>query len=191
MRANGWVALLALFLATLLVAAGTRAAVPAQKTFASPEDAASALVEAVKVHKRADVLAVLGNAAEWISSGDAVADRAAGDRFVAAYETKHVLTRDGDVVTLTIGNDDYPFAFPIVKSGERWRFDTAAGKDELLARRIGENELDAIKVLQAIVDAQREYASEDRNGDGVLAYAQKFASSSGKRDGLYWPVKAG
>jgi hypothetical protein len=190
-RASGWAWVSALFVATLLIATGAWAATPAQKTFASPEDAASALVEAVKAHKRADVLAVLGSAEEWISSGDAVADRAVGDRFVAAYETKHALTRDGDVAKLTIGNDDYPFAFPIVKSGERWRFDTAAGKDELLARRIGENELDAIKVLQAIVDAQRDYASEDRNGDGVLAYAQKFASSSGKRDGLYWPAKAG
>ena len=188
-RGRAWVS--ALFVATLLIATGAWAATPAQKTFASPEDAASALVQAVKAHNRADVLAVLGNAAEWISSGDAVADRAVGDRFVAAYETKHVLTRDGNVAKLTIGNDDYPFAFPLVKSGERWRFDTAAGKEELLARRIGQNELDAIKVLQAIVDAQRDYASEDRDGDGVLAYAQKFASSSGKRDGLYWPTKAG
>ena len=124
-------------------------------------------------------------------SGDAVADRATRDRFVAAYDAKHAIVRDGDNATLTIGDDDYPFAFPIVKSGERWRFDTGAGKDELLARRIGRNELDAIKVLLAIVDAQRDYASEDRNGDGVLSYAQKFASSAGKRDGLYWPVKAG
>jgi hypothetical protein len=111
--------------------------------------------------------------------------------FVAAYETKHAIQRDGDKATLVVGSDDYPFAFPIVKSGEKWRFDTAAGKDELLARRIGQNELDVIKVLQAIVDAQNEYASEDRNGDGVLAYAQKFASSPGKHDGLYWPAKAG
>ena len=191
MCANGWAALLVLFLATLFVAAGVRAAAPAQKTFASPEDAVAALVQAVKAHQRADVLSVLGNAGDWISSGDAAADRRLGERFVAAYETKHAIQRDGDTAKLTIGNDDYPFAFPLVKSGERWRFDTAAGKEELLARRIGQNELDAIKVLQAIVDAQRDYASEDRDGDGVLAYAQKFASSSGKRDGLYWPTKAG
>jgi hypothetical protein len=182
--------LLVLFV-TVLAAAGARAAAPAQKTYASPEDAASALAQAVKAHDRAATLAALGNAGDWISSGDAAADRATGARFVAAYETKHAIVRDGDKATLTIGNDDYPFAFPIVKSGERWRFDTAAGKEELLARRIGENELDAIKVLQAIVDAEHDYASEDRNGDGVLAYAQKFASSPGKRDGLYWPAKAG
>jgi hypothetical protein len=190
-RARGWAMLAVLFVANFLFATGAWAAAPAQQTFASPEDAAAALVQAVKAHKRADILSVLGNAAEWISSGDATADRAAGDRFVAAYETKHAVQRDGDKAKLTVGNDDYPFAFPLVTSGERWRFDTAAGKDELLARRIGQNELDAIKVLQAIVDAQREYASADRNGDGVLAYAQKFASSPGKRDGLYWPTKAG
>ncbi len=167
------------------------AAAPTQKTFASPEDAASALVAAVKVHDRTAVLAVLGNAGDWISSGDAAADRAAGERFVTAYETKHAIVLDGDKATLTIGDDAFPFAFPIVKSGEAWRFDTAAGKDELLARRIGENELDVIKVLQAIVDAERDYASADRNGDGVFDYAQKLTSSPGKRDGLYWPVKAG
>ena len=190
-RVRGWAWVSMLFVAALSIATGAWAAAPVQKTYASPEDAAAALVQAVKVHNRADVLAVLGNAAEWISSGDAVADRAAGDRFVAAYEAKHAITRDGDRANLTIGADDFPFAFPIVKSGERWRFDTAAGKDEMLARRIGQNELDAIKVLQAIVDAQLEYASADRNGDGVLAYAQKFTSSPGKRDGLYWPTKAG
>jgi hypothetical protein len=115
-----------------------------------------------------------------LSSGDAVADNAMKDHFVAAYEAKHAITRDGDTARLTIGDDDFPFAFPIVKSGEPWRFDTAAGKEELLARRIGQNELDAIKVLQAIVDAQRDYAYEDRNGNGVLDYAQKFASSTGQ-----------
>jgi len=180
-----------LLLVTALLATGVRAAAPADHTYASPEDAVNALVQAVKAHDRAATLAVLGNVGEWISSGDKVADRATGDRFVAAYEAKHAITRDGDTAKLVIGNDDFPFAFPIVKSGERWHFDTEAGKDELLARRIGENELDAIKVLQAIVDAEREYSSEDRNGDGVLDYAQRFASSPGKHDGLYWPAKAG
>jgi hypothetical protein len=183
--------LLALIL-TAFVATGARAAAPAaQKSFASPEEAATALVQAVKAHDRAAILAVVGNAGEWISSGDAVADRATGDRFVAAYEAKHAITRDGDAAHLIVGADDFPFAFPIVRVGERWKFDTDAGKDELLARRIGENELYTINVLQAIVDAQREYASADRNGDGVLDYAQKFMSSPGKRDGLYWQVKAG
>lgn len=167
------------------------AAAPAQETFASPEDAAGALVAAVKAHDRKATFAILGNVGDWIGSGDATADRARGERFVAAYEQKHAIARDGDKATLTIGADDFPFAFPIVKSGDKWRFDSDAGKDELLARRIGENELSAIKVLQAIVDAERDYASADRNGDGVFDYAQKLVSTPGKRDGLYWPVKAG
>jgi hypothetical protein len=176
------------FVATQACAVG-----PSQKTFASPEDAASTLVQAVKSRDRAATLAILGNAGEWMSSGDATADRAAADRFVAAYDAKHVITRnsDSDKVTLTIGEDAFPFAFPIVKSSERWHFDTAAGRQELLLRRIGANELDTIKVLQAIVDAEREYASQDRNGDGVFTYTQKFASAPGKQDGLYWPTKPG
>ena len=177
--------------ASALIVAGAFAA-GAQRNFASPEEAAQALVQAVKAQDRAATLALLGqDAGSWISSGDPAADRAAIARFLAAYDAKHQLVRQDDKATLTLGTDDFPFAFPIVRSGERWHFDTAAGKLEMLARRIGENELSAIKVLQAIVDAQLDYASADRNGDGVLAYAQKFMSSPGKHDGLYWPVQAG
>lgn len=167
------------------------AATPSQKTFASPDDAAATLVQAVKARNRAETLAILGDVGDWISSGDEAADRAIAERFVRDYDAKHAVMIDGDKAKLTIGDDGFPFAFPLVRSGDRWRFDTAAGKDELLTRRIGENELDAINVLQAIVDAEEEYASEDRNGDGVLAYAQRFASSPGKRDGLYWPTAIG
>jgi hypothetical protein len=187
---NRWGWLLVLLTSFFVATAG--AAATTQRNFASPEDAAAALAQAVKAQDRAATLAVLGqDAADWISSGDAVADRGSIARFIAAYDAKHAIVRDGNKATLTLGADDFPFAFPIIRNGERWRFDTAAGKEEMLARHIGENELSAIKVLQAIVDAQMEYASEDRNGDGVLAYAQKFASSPGKRDGLYWPVKDG
>lgn len=163
----------------------------ADKTFATAEDAAAALVQAAKAHDRAAILAVLGNAATWIFSGDATADRAGAARFVSDYEAKHALAGSGDRLTLTIGKEDYPFAFPIVKTGKRWRFDTAAGKEELLKRRIGENELDTINVLRAIVDAEREYAARNPAGTAVPEYAMKFASSPGKRDGLYWPVKEG
>lgn len=177
-----------------VVTGGAQAAAssaPPQRTFSSPDAAADALVQAVKVNDRAAVLAVLGDAGDWISSGDATADRATAARFVAAYEAKHAIVRNGGTATLVLGDDGFPFAFPLVGRGERWRFDAAAGKHELLARRIGENELAAIEVLRAIVDAELEYASLDRNGDGVLAYAQRLASSPGKRDGLYWPVAAG
>jgi hypothetical protein len=185
------VSLLLAMMAAAILATGARAAEPTQTTYATPEDAVAALIQAAKANDRAAFRAVLGHAPGAISSGDPVADRALGQKFVAAYDAKHAIVRDGDTAKLTIGTDDFPFAFPLVKAGDKWRFDTAAGKDELLARRIGENELYAIKVMQAIVDAQQEYASADRDGDGVLAYARKFASAKGKRDGLYWPTKAG
>jgi hypothetical protein len=183
--------LLLAVLVGVFVVTGVRAAAPSQKSFATPDDAVNALVQAVKTNDRTAMLSALGDAGDWLSSGDAAADKARVERFLSEYDAKHTIIRDGDKATLTIGSDDFPFAFPLAKSGDRWRFDTAAGKEELLARRIGGNELSAIKVLQAIVDAELEYASEDRAGDGVLAYAQRFASRPGKRDGLYWPAKAG
>jgi hypothetical protein len=189
--AREWACVLAALLVGAFVATQACAAAAPQKKFATPEDAAGALVQAVKGGDRTGARAVLGNAGEWLSSGDVAADRAAAERFVAAYEARHDIARDGDKAMLTIGEDGFPFAFPIVRSGDRWRFDTAAGREELLARRIGANELDTIKVLQAIVDAEREYASQDRDGDGVFTYAQKFESAPGKHDGLYWPTQSG
>jgi hypothetical protein len=163
-----------------------------QTTFASPEDAVAALVKAVRANDRKATLAVLGqDAASFVPSGDRVADRATAKQFLDSFDARNTIARDGDRATLTIGTDGYPFAFPIVKTGDRWRFDTAAGREEMLARRIGENELSAIEVLRAIADAQVEYASEDRNGNGSLEYAQRIASSPGKRDGLYWRAKPG
>jgi DUF2950 family protein len=179
-----------MLLAVHMGASVAHAAIAAEKSFATPEEAAAALAKAVKANDRAAVLSVLGNAGEWISSGDAADDRATTGNFVAEYERKHAIVPDGDRATLTIGDEGFPFAFPLVKREGRWLFDSVEGKDELLRRRIGRNELATIQVLEAIVDAQREYASVDRNGDGVMTYAQKFASSAGKHDGLYWPVKA-
>ena len=167
-------------------------AAQAQRTFASPEEAVAALVAGLKAFDRNELLAILGkDAGSWIGSGDSVADRATARRFVDDYEQQNAVKRDGDRAALTVGQAGYEFAFPVVKAGERWRFDTAAGKEEMLARRIGANELDAIETLRAIVDAQLEYASEDRDGNGTLEYAQRLASSPGKRDGLYWPTKSG
>jgi hypothetical protein len=186
-----WMAWLLVLVASALYAVTAIAAAPAQKTFATPEDAAAAVVQAVKANDKAGLRAILGNDQGDLSSGDPVADRANAESFVARYDRKHALVASGDAMTLTIGEDDFPFAFPLVKVGDRWRFDTVAGKDELLARRIGANELDAIRVLGAIVDAQLEYASADRDGDGVPAYARKFLSTPGKHDGLYWPTQSG
>jgi hypothetical protein len=180
-----------LVLAILILHSTGAFAVSTDQTFATPDEAAGALVAAVKSGDGKAIRKVLGDSGPDLSSGDPVADRKARENFVTAFEAKHSIARDGDAAKLLIGTDDFPFAFPLVKTGDRWRFDTIAGKTEIIARRIGENELYTIKVMQAIADAQREYASEDRNGDGVLAYAQKFVSSPGKRDGLYWKTKAG
>src|SRR6185369_2586227 len=125
--AREWACAFAGLLVVAFVATEACAAAGSQHTFAAPGDAASALVQAIKSRDRTATVVVLGNAGEWMSSGDATADRAAAERFVAAYEAKHAIARDGDKATLTIGEDGFPFAFPIIKNGDRWRFDTAAG----------------------------------------------------------------
>lgn len=169
---------------------GAHAAAPAQRSFAAPEDAAAALIKALKARDDAGALAILGPGSEqWIRSGDAVADRAARARFVALYEQRQAIEKVTDQrVLLTLGPDAWPFAFPLVKSESGWHFDTAAGKRELLYRRVGQNELNAINVLLAIVDAQRDYAAADHDRDEVREYARVFASNPGKHDGLYWPT---
>jgi hypothetical protein len=187
---SGVLCVLALALSTQVIAATPKMGA-AQKTFATPEAAVDALVAAAKVDDVSTIRSILGTTPGELSSGDKVADRGLRAQFATAYDAKHSLTAVGPAMQLSIGKDDFPFAFPLVKTGERWHFDTQAGKEELNARRIGENELNTIQVMEAIVDAQREYASKDRNGDGVLDYAMKFASSPGKKDGLYWPTAAG
>jgi Protein of unknown function (DUF2950) len=118
--------------------------------------------------------------------------RAERERFVAAYDAKHSLQMDGDAeVTLIAGNDDWPMPIPIVKKANGWVFDSAAGEQEILARRIGRNELDAIQACLAFIDMQRDYAEADRDGNGYLEYARRWISSPGKHDGLYWPTKEG
>jgi len=164
-----------------------------QKSFQSPEEAAKALFDAVKAGDTKELLVILGPAGkEVISSGDKVADEAERERFVNDYETTNKLEKETDEkVTLIVGNQDWPFPIPIVKKGETWLFDTMAGKEELLNRRIGRNELNAIQTCLAYVDAQREYATKDRDSDKVREYAQKSMSTPGKKDGLYWKTKEG
>jgi len=166
---------------------------PPQRTFATPEEAVSALIAALKAQDRNAVLAVLGaDARNALYSGDLVADRAAIARFVAMYQEKHAIESPADGrATLTLGNDAWPFAFLIQKGKAGWRFDTAAGNAEVIARRVGQNELAAINVMLAIVDAQREYASADRDKSGLRTYARKFASTPGRQDGLYWKTLEG
>jgi hypothetical protein len=159
----------------------------AQQTFASPDEAVSALVSAVKSGSRQDMLKVLGaDGEDIVSSGDDVADTDARNKFTSAYDAKHSVKVDGKKASLIIGADDFPFPIPLVHAKTGWEFDTDEGRQEILFRRIGRNELDAIKTSLAFVDAENEYADKDR-GDGVGVYAQRIVSSAGKKDGLYWP----
>jgi DUF2950 family protein len=181
------------FLAAGLIAAATLfLAIPtaaAQQSFQSPEDAAAALAAAAKSGATNDILKVLGrNAADIVESGDMVADNETRERFVAAYDAKHSISMDGDKkAILMLGNDDFPFPIPLYRTKTGWEFDTAAGRIEILYRRIGRNELDAIQTSLAFVDAENEYADKDR-GAGPGVYAQRIVSSPGKKDGLYWPA---
>ncbi len=168
------------------------AAGAAQRSFASPEQAMTALVDAIKAEDGKALLDILGpEGRSLVYSGDQVADRSAMQRFATEYDRAHRLQAGGGKVILYVGQDDYPLPIPVVPDGTVWRFDTRAGKEEILNRRIGKNELDAIQVCLAYVDAQREYYSEDRNADGLREYATRFASSAGKRDGLFWQTKPG
>jgi hypothetical protein len=164
-----------------------------QKTFKSPGEAVKALSDAVKGNDEKGLLAIFGPAGkELISSGDEVADQAGRGRFVKAYEEMNKLVNENDdKIILHVGSEDWPFPIPLVKKGENWFFDTVAGREEILNRRIGRNELNAIQVCLAYVDAQREYVLKDRDGDRLLEYAQKFISSKGKKNGLYWEAKEG
>jgi len=164
-----------------------------QKSFRSPEEAVKTLIDAVKGNDAKELLTIFGpEGKELISSGDEVADKAGRDRFVKAYEEMNKLVNENDKkVILHVGSENWPFPIPVVKKGEYWFFDTKAGKEEILNRRIGRNELNAIQVCLAYVDAQREYVLKDRDGDKLLEYAQKFVSKEGEKDGLYWEAKEG
>jgi Protein of unknown function (DUF2950) len=165
----------------------------AQRTFATPGEAAKALVAAVKAADAKALLEVVGpQSKSWLFTGDAASDKADWQRFAAAYDKKSTIKAEGDAkAILLVGEDDYPFAAPIVKKGGQWAFDAEAGREEIVNRRVGRNELDTIQTLLAIVDAQREYAVADADKNGFNDYAVRFISSEGKKDGLYWPTKAG
>jgi hypothetical protein len=164
-----------------------------QKTFSSPEEGVKALMEATKKNDTKAMLAILGpEAKSIIQSGDQVSDRAAFERFVKSYEEANKLVKSGDTqAILEVGKDAWPFPIPLVKENAGWRFDTQEGKEEIINRRIGRNELDVIQVSLAFVDAEREYYQRDPDGDKLLQYAQKFISTKGKRDGLFWETKPG
>lgn len=165
-----------------------------QKTFASPEEAGAAFLEAAKSGDQAALLAVFGpDNKDVLFSGDAVKDKDALQDFVAAYNQMHrwrTIKVGGKM--LYIGADNHPFPIPLGQnSSGQWEFDTAAGKDEILARRIGKDELTAIAACGALADAENLYYKQSRDGGGVKQFAQKFISDEGTQDGLYWPGSTG
>ncbi len=182
-----------LLAASVLIALGLGSCATPQPGFATPDAAVAELVGALRAGDVTRIESVLGpDSDDVVRSGDDVADREAWRWFVAAYQEQHRIEASADGTRiLSIGRDDWPMPIPLVLDGAEWRFDAAAGRDEMISRRIGRNELSAIEVCLAGTDAQREYAEADRDGDGILEYAQRFQSTPGARDGLYWPSKEG
>jgi hypothetical protein len=165
----------------------------AGQSFDSADAAADALVTAAEAKDDTRLAAIFGpDGADLLHSGDAVADDAALERFAAAAREKRALDKtDKDRVVLNVGNDDWPFPIPLVKSGKGWRYDVNAGKEELLNRRIGRNELAAVNAALAYVGAQRDFAERMRAARGTREYAQKIRSTAGRHDGLFWEVREG
>jgi hypothetical protein len=155
----------------------------------------AALVQGLRDHDRQKLLVVLGPGSEdLVDTGDEVADRSAATDFIEQYDRRHELVTNADgSVTLQIGEEKWPVPIPLVKkpNDTAWYFDTQAGYDEIINRRIGRNELSTIQTCLAIVDAQREYAMADADGNGVRDYAMKAMSDPGRKNGLYWPTADG
>ena len=184
--------LAALTLAGLLSVLPGRLLAADEQTFGSPAEAVNALVAAAKNHDTNALHALFGSVGHELVSPDVVQATEEFKVFVQRLTEKlQVVTNSDSNLTLALGADGWPFPIPLVKQAGQWRFDTAAGRTEILNRRIGQNELGALDVCHAYVEAQREYASQDRLGDGVLAYAQFLHSTSGSHDGLFWPAKSG
>jgi hypothetical protein len=159
-----------------------------QRTFATPEDAVAALSSALKTDDEASLVAIFGEKhKDMVVSPDQAENEANWAKASKELEAYHVLDDRGpNERILLVGDEAWPMPIPIVKEGSTWRFATEQGEEELINRRIGSNELEAIKVMDAYLDAQRQYASRDRDNNGLLEYAQKLASTPGKHDGLYW-----
>ena len=193
-RACMWLMLSLLFIAASMLAYSLSygASAPQQKSFASADEAVKAAVAAARKGDEKELTAIFGpGSAELMHSGDAVADKQRRSEFLKAYDEKNRLVTEGENTVLVVGKNDWPLPIPLVKKGNGWGFDATKGKEEVLNRRIGQNELNTIQVALAYVDAQREYAMKDRDGDGLLEYAQGFRSDGGKKNGLYWPAKSG
>jgi len=165
----------------------------AQRFFASPDEALQALIAAVTAKDHTTLKAIFGPMAQELEPGDPVEQAAEFNHFAGELIERNELIKEGETkATLIIGDEKWPFPVPIVKKDSVWLFDTEAGREEILTRRIGHNELLAIKVCRAYLDAQREYYTmAEQDGDQIPKYAQRLFSSPSKRDGLYWPTAKG
>ncbi len=181
-----------LLLAIITLSACSRSHIQ-QKDFASADQAIQALVSAVRSGDTRTMLEVLGGDAKpLIESGDPVQDGNARALFVREYESLNSLLSTPDGLTiLQVGSDNWPFPFPLVQEGERWRFDSSAGVEEIINRRVGRNELSTIQACLAFVDAEREYYLRNPENDPLFHYARRLLSTEGHKDGLYWPVAEG
>jgi hypothetical protein len=184
---------LALFLGLTILGLKANAQVPEQIAFATPEEAASALLQALKSDDLDKLRAIFGaDAQQALSSGDPLLDR--HDRTVIALAMQQSwrwVKRDSKNRTLVIGNERWPFPVPLTKKANGWQFDTQAGQEEVLARRIGRNELFIIDLCRAYANMQQRYASQPHDGKPAGLYAQKIRSTPGRQDGLYYSVKPG
>ncbi len=167
-------------------------AIPESRLFATPEAAVDAFVTALEKRDKQALKAMFGPEGDKLmGSGDAVADAADREDFLQGYKTKHAIIAEGDLRILNIGVNDWPLPIPLASQGGKWYFDTEAGAEELINRRIGENELGAISAARGFVEAQTEYASEGRDGDEAGVYATKIISDTGSQNGLYWETAEG
>lgn len=189
---KGTIALAAL-LAALSAGCTNRRAEPSERHFATPEEAVRALTATVKGGSIDELLTYFGpDARDLVASSDPATARRNQQVFVAAMaEQWRLEDRGPDRKELVVGNEDWPFPIPLVKDADGWRFDDAAGREEILARRIGRNELAVIDICRAYVSAQRNYARRSHDGKPAGIYARRFNSTPGTQDGLYWPVKRG
>jgi hypothetical protein len=195
---EGWLIILAHFVSSTLfllwLTSFSYAGSMTYRNFSSAQDAVTSLVIAVRANDMEEMIAILGpGSRELVFSGDDVADRTERKKFLKAYDRMNMIQKvSADKATLCIGKDNWPLPIPIVKTDlKKWVFDAEQGKQEILNRRIGRNELHVMEVLHAYTEAQHEYASRDCGGSGVVEFAQKIISAPGKCDGLYWEVKDG
>lgn len=193
MRAVGFVSS-SRSLGAALLALPLLAAAPADapQHFAAPDAAVAALVDAVRLNDVEKFKALFGEAGlKDVSTGDPVANQAMEQKFIAAFDAKHVINAKNDHAILSIGPDDWPFPIPLRHDAQGWSFDVAAGREEILDRRVGANELYVQQVVLAYVDAQNEYAQGLHDGRKLHVYAQRLMSTPGKQDGLFWPTEGG